>query len=160
MDRLFVSAKGGDVFLCPGDRSYHEIILREGFRDVGAYNPHDRQPASAPHFVSMPAACVARPVTCDRFAAAGIAQDVKTLLCTGVAGGSRVVDSYACRFIAAWMRAGWSAGSRGSERWSSGPTTCTGRRLSLRRARSRCRRREHGHGAPSMHDQFGQMSEL
>ena len=64
MDRLYVSAKGGDVFLCPGDRSYHEVILREGLRDVGAYNPHDRQPASAPHFVSMPAGRVARPVTC------------------------------------------------------------------------------------------------
>ena len=68
MDRLYVSAKGGDVFLCPGDRSYHEIILREGLRDVAAYNPHDRQPASAPHFVSMPAGRVARPVTCAAIA--------------------------------------------------------------------------------------------
>ena len=67
VDRLFVSAQGGDVFLCPGDRSYHEIILREGFRDVGAYNPHDRQPASAPHYVAMPAGRVARPVTCVFF---------------------------------------------------------------------------------------------
>ena len=64
VDRIFVNAKGGDVFLCPGDRSYHEIIVREGFRDVGAYNPHDQNPASAPYFVSMPAARVARPVTC------------------------------------------------------------------------------------------------
>ena len=68
VDRLYVSGKGGDVFLCPGDRSYHEIILREGLRDVAAYNPHDRQPASAPHFVSMPAGRVARPVTCAAIA--------------------------------------------------------------------------------------------
>jgi len=75
VDRLYVGAKGGDVFLCPGDRSYHEVILREGLRDVGAYNPHDRQPASAPHFVSMPAGRVARPVTYVAIALCCLAKD-------------------------------------------------------------------------------------
>lgn len=65
VDRLYVDAagKGSDVMLCPGDRTYTQIYNREGFKDIGAYNPHHRMLESYRHFVSLHSACVARPIT-------------------------------------------------------------------------------------------------
>lgn len=65
MDRLYVDAagKGSDVMLCPGDRTYTQIYNRQGFKDIGAYNPHLRLQEIYRHFVALPSARVARPVT-------------------------------------------------------------------------------------------------
>lgn len=63
VDSVFVDTDKTDVKLCPGDRTHHEIINRSGFRDTGAINPHMRMPDAYRHFVAVPSARVARPVT-------------------------------------------------------------------------------------------------
>lgn len=65
MDSIFVDTENTDVKLCPGDRTHHEIHMRRGFRDTGAVNPHTRMPDAYRHYVAVPSARVARPVTCD-----------------------------------------------------------------------------------------------
>lgn len=64
MDSVFVDTDKTDVMLCPGDRTHHQIFNRSGFRDTGAINPHMRMPEAFRHFVAVPSARVARPVTC------------------------------------------------------------------------------------------------
>ena len=67
VERLYVDTDETDVKLCPGDRTHHEIINRRGFRDTGAFNPHERVPDAWRHFVSVPSARVARPITCAAY---------------------------------------------------------------------------------------------
>lgn len=64
VDRLYVDAAfEGDVMLCPGDRSYIQLINRDGFKDVGVANPHESLPFAWNNFVALAAGRVARPVT-------------------------------------------------------------------------------------------------
>ena len=43
--------------------TYTQIFNREGFTDIGAINPHQRMEEAYRHFVALPSARVARPVT-------------------------------------------------------------------------------------------------
>ncbi len=61
---LCIDTAKSDVKLCPGDQTHHEIIQRQGFTDTGVVNPYLRMPEAYRHFVSVPSARVARPVTC------------------------------------------------------------------------------------------------
>ncbi len=68
MDRVYIDAgneKSGSVMIYPGNHRYHlELIHREGFRDLGLWNPHHDlpDPSMFNDFVAFSSGEIARPV--------------------------------------------------------------------------------------------------
>eukprot|EP00803_Ostreobium_quekettii_P005817 evm.model.scf_128EXC.6 EVM.evm.TU.scf_128EXC.6 scf_128EXC:41751-50091(-) len=65
IDRIYVDASEGDLYFCPGDRVHYEFKLRDGFRDVVAWNPGDEDIETAMwarYCAVLSGARIARPV--------------------------------------------------------------------------------------------------
>ncbi|EIE23136.1 hypothetical protein COCSUDRAFT_66177 [Coccomyxa subellipsoidea C-169] len=68
MDRVYIDAgneKSGSVMIYPGNHRYHlELIHREGFRDLGLWNPHHDlpDPSMFNDFIAFSSGEIARPV--------------------------------------------------------------------------------------------------
>ena len=65
LERVYIDAQGATVKFCPGDRTHFEVLLREGFTDMGALNSflaHERHSDFADFVVLTPAQS-GRPVT-------------------------------------------------------------------------------------------------
>ena len=58
MERIYIDAQGATVKFCPGDRTHVEVLLRQGFTDMGALNSflaHERHSEFADFVVLTPA---------------------------------------------------------------------------------------------------------
>ena len=65
LERIYIDAQGSTVKFCPGDRTHFEVMLRQGFTDMGALNSflaHERHSEFADFVVLTPAQS-GRPVT-------------------------------------------------------------------------------------------------
>lgn len=68
MDRVYIDAgtqRNGFVEIRPGNRHYWlELIHRDGFRDLGLWNPHQDLPDPTMYkdFVAFSSGAIARPV--------------------------------------------------------------------------------------------------
>ena len=66
--RIYPDADDGDLYFCPGERVHYEFLLRDGFRDVLAWNPGDANKDVAlwaRNCAVLSGARIARPIRSD-----------------------------------------------------------------------------------------------